>query len=149
MAGSVAVTAPAHLRFPTVSLRWRRAFFVEVPICVGTAAYWLLAPGDYVARAYGVAAADVAHAGALRQLAFVLATLLGWTYGRWLLSGLVELRPFRYLQEGLALGDALIIAGAASAAARGEMAPGLAAGQMAPAALWLAVRAAFLWRTRG
>lgn len=143
------MTAPLRTRFPTVSRRWRRAFFVEVPICVGTAAYWLLAPGDYLSRAYGVAATDPGHVGALRQLAFVLASLLGWTYGRWLTSGVVELRPFRYLQEGLALGDVLIVGGALFALVRGEMSPALAAGQMAPASFWLAVRASFLWQTRG
>lgn len=144
MACAVAVSSAA----PTLSRGWTRAFLVEVPICLGTAAYWLLAPGHYVAQAYGAPAADLAHTGLLRQLAFVLASLLGWTYGRWLLSGAVELRPFRYLQEGLALGDVFIIAGAAFAASRGEMAPALAAGQMAPAAFWLAVRVVFLWRPR-
>jgi hypothetical protein len=133
---------------PTIDRFWRRFFLVEIPICFATGAYWLVAPGHYVQQTYGVAAPDAAHEGLTRQLAFVLLTVLVWTYGRWLASGRVELRPFRLLQEGLALGDVLIIAGAAHAASTSAMSPAMALAQSAPAAFWLAVRVVFLVRTQ-
>jgi hypothetical protein len=61
-----------------------------------------------------------------------------------LLGGAIELRPFRYFQEGLALGDVLIIAGAVHAAAVGQLEGAAAVAQIIPAALWLAVRVVFL-----
>lgn len=125
---------------------WRWLFLIEVPICLATAGFWLLAPEQYVAQAYGVEAGDVAHVGLLRQLAFVLLSILVWFYGRWLLSGTVEVRPFRYLQEGLALGDVFIIGGAIFAAASGELDVAMAVAQIIPAGVWLAVRVVFLQR---
>jgi hypothetical protein len=108
--------------------------------------FWLLAPEQYLSQAYGVTVGDRAHIGLLRQLAFMLLTILGWFYGRWLLSEAVELRPFRYLQEGLALGDVLIIGGAIYAATVGQLEAAAAVAQIIPAALWLAVRVVFLIR---
>ncbi len=129
-----------------VEHRWRWLFLIEVPICLATAGFWLLAPNQYVSSAYGVDAGDLAHIGLLRQLAFVLVSMLGWFYGRWLLSGSVELRPFRFLQEGLALGDMFIIAGAIYATTTGELDASMAVAQMVPAGIWLAVRVVFLLR---
>src|SRR5262249_15262092 len=99
-------------RMPQVDRFWRRLFLVEIPICVATSAYWALAPADFVTRTFGVAAVDGAHLALVRQLAGVVFSLLAWTYGRWLLSGSVELRPFRFLQEGLALGDVFLVVAA-------------------------------------
>jgi hypothetical protein len=130
-----------------VSDRWRRAFLVEVPICLVTAGYWLFAPAQYLSQAYAVEA-DLAHAAVLRQLGFVLLSILVWFYGRWLLSGRVELRPFRYLQEGLALGDVFIIGAAVHALAVGQLGADMALAQIIPAGLWLAVRVVFLIRYR-
>lgn len=129
-----------------VSTRWRRVFLVEIPICLATAGYWLLAPAHYLSQAYAIEA-DPTHAAVLRQLAFVLLSMLVWFYGRWLLSGRVELRPFRYLQEGLALGDLFIIGAAVHALVVGQLGASMALAQIIPAGLWLAVRVIFLTMT--
>lgn len=128
----------------SISRTWRWIFFIEVPLCVAVGGFWLLAPEQYLSQAYGVEVGDRAHVGLLRQLAFTVLTILGWFYGRWLLGGPIELRPFRYFQEGLALGDVLIIANAVHAAAVGQLEGKAAVAQIIPAALWLAVRVVFL-----
>src|SRR5262245_49444642 len=124
--------------------RWRWLFLVEVPICFGTAAYWLMAPEHFLQMTFSARSADAVHAALVVQLAGVLFSILVWTYGRWLLSGRVELRPFRMFQEGLALGDVFLVAEAIGFERR---TPALN-GQIAMASFWLVVRLFFLWSTR-
>ena len=129
------------------STRWRILFFIEIPICLGTAVYWLLTPGHFVGTTWGIDA-DAAHVGLSRQLAFVLLSILVWFYARMLLDPRTSLRTFRLFQEGLLLGDVLIILGAVVGASRGEMRSVMALAQAVPAALWGIVRVVFLVRTR-
>ena len=71
-----------------------------------------------------------------------------WTYGRWIFSGRVELRPFRYLQEGLLLGDVfLVVEGLVALGLPGAW-TAAALGQIGMAALWGGVRIVFLARNR-
>lgn len=132
---------------PLVSVGWRRTFAVEVPICLATAAFWLFAPGDFTALAFGVPGSPGVNL-LVWQLAGVLVSILGWTYGRWLFSGQVELRPFRFLQEGLLLGDVFLVAEGFVALGLPGASPASAAAQIFLATFWGAVRVVFLWRTR-
>lgn len=126
---------------------WRNTFLLEVPICLGTAAYWLFGGAQFIQQTWGIAA-DAAHLGLLRMQAGVIVSLLVWFYGRWLLAGVRDLRGFRLFQEGLAVGDVFIVAGAAYAASRGEISAAMAWAQIVPAVIWLVVRVVFLWRVR-
>lgn len=134
-----------QLTTPLVPDRWRWLFAVEVPICFATAAWWVLAPGDFLALSFGVAPSPGAVL-LVRQLAGVLFSLLVWTYGRWLFSGRVELRPFRFLQEGLLFGDVFLVLEGLVAFGLPGASPAAALGQIGMAALWGIVRIVFLAR---
>jgi hypothetical protein len=77
----------------------------------------------------------------------VVASVFVWFYGRWLLSPRVELAPFRWLQEGMALGDVALIALAVKLAEAPGASRGAAAAQALMAGGWLVVRTVFLLRT--
>lgn len=126
---------------------WRRVFLLEVPICLASALYWLACPDQALATIHGIAHADPVHVSLLAQLAFVVLAVFVWFYGRWLGSGRVQLRPFRYLQEGLILSDGLLIWAAIASLDAGAMQAGPAAGQITMAGAWLAIRVAFLITT--
>lgn len=120
-----------------------------MPICSITALYWIVTPGAALEALYGVEAPDAVHASLLAQLAFVVLAVFVWFYGRWLLSGRVALRPFRYLQEGMGMSDAMLIWAAFDGVARGAIQPAAGAAQAIMAAIWLGVRVVFLATTAG
>ncbi|MFV8749516.1 hypothetical protein ACNOYE_03070 [Nannocystaceae bacterium ST9] len=128
----------------TLGNRWKRVFLLEVPICLATALFWLFAPFAALRSIHGLEHADAVHAGLLAQIAFVVLAMFVWFYARWLLGGPVALRPFRYLQEGMCLSDALLIWLALASVENGSMLLGPAIGQAGMAGLWLIVRVAFL-----
>jgi hypothetical protein len=68
-----------------------------------------------------------------------------WLLGR----GDIQLRPFRYLQEGFAIGDVVLIAAAVYCLRSRTGTPALWMTQAAMAGLWLAARVVFLARERG
>jgi hypothetical protein len=131
----------------TLSRGFRALFLIEIPICLGTAGYWLFG-GEHYVRTTWALSADAGHHGLLRLQAGMLVSLLVWFYGRWLLAGVRELGVFRWFQEGLALGDVFLIAGAAYAGVRGEMSTAMSLAQAIPALIWFFVRVVFLVHTR-
>jgi hypothetical protein len=69
----------------------------------------------------------------MTQLTAVVFSMVVWFSGRWLLGrGDIQLRPFRYLQDGFAIGDVVLIAIAAHCLATRTGTPAL---WMAQAAL--------------
>ncbi|HEY0706703.1 MAG TPA: hypothetical protein VGG33_07900 [Polyangia bacterium] len=129
----------------SVSRNWRRLFCLEIPLTFGACAYWAFAARTHLEAAFGAGTASGPALALLSQLTAVVFTLVVWFYGRWLFSpGSIALRPFRYLQEGFALGDvALILLALQSLRDRtGESAVWIA--QAGMAALWLALRLVFL-----
>lgn len=127
---------------------WRWVFVVEVPLTLATGVYWLALTEQFVETMFGAGAACDASIALVVQLACVVLSLVVWFYGRWLLSGRVELRPFRYLQEGFALGDVALVALALGALRDGTGEAAAWSAQAGMAGLWLAVRIVFLARTR-
>lgn len=134
---------------PAISPRWRNVFRLEIPICAGTVAYWILAPDHYVRRMFGGdVALDMGHRYLVLQAASTVLTLLVWFYGRVLFAASIDLRTFRYLQEGMALGDAGILALSAYLAIAARPDPGTLIAQVFMAALWGGIRVVFLWTHR-
>lgn len=131
-----------------VGRSWRRVFLLEIPICAGSVLYWVGLPDVALRTIHGLDAPDPVHASLLAQLGFVVLAVFVWFYARWLLSGRVALRPFRYFQEGASLSDALLIWAAFDGLAREALMllPGLAQATMAT--LWLGIRVVFLVSTR-
>jgi hypothetical protein len=147
----------AFLRAPTeadtsprdgvVPPRWRKVFIVELPLTLGACAYWALAGAAHLETTFGAGAATAAASSLLAQLTAVVFSLVVWFYGRWLLSrGDIPLRPFRYLQEGFAIGDVALIWVAADSLMKGLGSPAVWIAQATMAAVWLAIRVAFLVR---
>jgi hypothetical protein len=133
-----------------VSRRWRRIFAIELPLTAGACLYWTVTPTAHVEAMFGAGAATPAALLVLAQLTAVVFSLVVWFYGRWLLGrGDVQLRPFRYLQEGFAIGDIVLIAMAAYCLWTRAGTPGLWIAQGAVAGAWLATRLVFLARARG
>lgn len=130
-----------------LSRAWRGLFLIEIPICFGTAAYWIVGGGHYVRETWALSA-DAGHLGLLRMQAGMLLSILVWFYGRWLTAGVRDLAAFRLFQEGLALGDVLIVLGVVFAVTRAEISLKMGLAQAVPAMLWLSVRVVFLLRTR-
>jgi hypothetical protein len=131
-----------------LSPRWRAVFRLEIPICAATVAYWIIAPEHYAQKMFGEAALDAGHRYLVLQVASTVSTLLVWFYGRVLFARTIDLRTFRYLQEGMALGDAGILALSAYLAATARPDPGTLIAQVFMAALWGGIRVAFLWTHR-
>jgi hypothetical protein len=125
---------------------WRIVFAIEIPICLGTCLLWLLAPAQYLGGFLGKRPHDVADYLLLQQSSALVFSMFVYFYGRILLSGRVDLRTFRYLQEAMALGDVIALAAAWMAHAYLTPQPGLLVAQTAMAALWLGIRVLFLIR---
>jgi hypothetical protein len=130
--------------------RWRRVFAIELPLTAGACLYWTVAAPAHLETLFGPGTASPAALILLAQLAAVVFSLVVWFYGRWLLGrGDIQLRPFRYLQEGFAIGDVILIAVAAHCLWTGAGTPAPWLAQAGMAGLWLAVRVVFLVRERG
>ena len=129
---------------PHISRRWRAVFRLEVPICAATVAYWIVAPEHYAHRMFGDVAFDGGHRYLVLQAASTVLTLLVWFYGRVLFARSIDLRTFRYLQEGMALGDAGILALSAYLAIAGHPDRATLIAQVFMAALWGSIRVVFL-----
>jgi hypothetical protein len=115
---------------------------------MATVAYWIIAPDEYARQMFGDTAINPGHRYLVWQTASVVATMLVWFYGRVLFAPSIELRTFRYLQEGMALGDAGILALSAYLALAARPHPGMLTMQVFMAALWGGIRVVFLWRHR-
>jgi hypothetical protein len=126
--------------------RWRIVFAVEIPICLGTCLLWLLAPAQYLGGFLGKRPHDVADYLLLQQSSALVFSMFVYFYGRILLSGRVDVRTFRYLQEAMALGDVIVLATTWAAHAYLAPRPDLLVAQTAMAALWLGIRVLFLIR---
>lgn len=131
-----------------ISRRWRAVFRVEVPICAATVAYWILLPDHYARTLFGDVMPDAGHRYLVLQAASTVGTLLVWFYGRVLFAPSIDLRTFRYLQEGMALGDAGILALSAYVVRVAHPDPGALIAQVLMAALWGTIRVVFLWSHR-
>ena len=125
---------------------WRIVFAVEIPICLGTCLLWLLAPAEYLSGFLGKRPHDVADYLLLQQSTAVVFSMFVYFYGRVLLSGRVDLRTFRYLQEAMALGDVIVLVATWAAHAYLAPRPDVLFAQTAMAALWLGIRVLFLIR---
>ena len=97
---------------------------------------------------FGDVALDAGHRYLVLQAGSTVLTLLVWSYGRVLFAPSIDLRTFRYLQEGMALGDAGILALSAYAAIFARPDPGTLMAQVFMAALWGGIRVRFLWSHR-
>ena len=91
---------------------------------------------------------DTGHHYLVLQGASTVATLFVWFYGRVLFAPSIDLRTFRYLQEGMALGDAGILTLSAYAALAARPDPDTLIAQVAMASVWGAIRVWFLWTHR-
>lgn len=132
----------------SISARWRAIFRIEIPICAATVVYWIVAPEHYVSHLFGDGSIDTARRYLVLQAASTVATLLVWFYGRVLFAPTIDLGTFRYLQEGMALGDLGILALSAYLAAAGHPDPSTLIAQIVMAALWGSLRIVFLWTHR-
>jgi len=128
---------------PSVSARWRAVFRIEIPICAATVVYGVVAPEHYVWKMFGITA-DTGHRYLVFQAASTVSTLLVWFYGRVLFAPSIDLRTFRYLQEGMAIGDLGILALSAYLAIEGHPDPATLVAQVVLAGLWGGLRVAFL-----
>jgi hypothetical protein len=126
---------------------WRRLFFVELPLTLGTVIYWLLQPLDYLHRTLGPAASEQ-DVPLLMLYAGVVFTLVFWFYARLLLRPTVHLPTFRLYQEALLLGDAWIVAAGAWILTKGLGPPDTTGAAMAMASVWGVLRVIFLTRVR-
>ena len=139
------VSAPQPPPEGTLPRTWRRIFAIEIPLTLGACAYWAFSPGAHLGAAFGAGVAGPAAHSLLTQLTAVVFSLVVWFYGRWLFtSGAIALRPFRYLQEGFALGDVGLIVMAVQQLLQGVGTPAVWIAQAVMAALWLMVRIVFL-----
>jgi hypothetical protein len=129
----------------SVSARWRAIFRIEIPICAATVVYWIVAPEHYVRKMFGDVPIDVGHRYLVLQAASTVATLLVWFYGRVLFAPSIDLRTFRYLQEGMAIGDLGILALSGYLAIAGHPDPATLVAQVIMATLWGGLRIVFLW----
>ena len=140
---------PASGSTAVVPRNWRRLFLAEIPLTLGTCVYWAAATEGYIQTMFGEGGASAATFALQGQLTGVVFSLVVWFYGRWLLSaGDIHLRPFRYLQEGFAVGDVFLILGAVRFLAAGAATPGPWVAQAVTAGLWLSARVVFLVRCR-
>ena len=141
--------SPASGSTATLPRAWRRLFLAEIPLTLGTCVYWAAATEGYLQTLFGAGGASAASFALQSQLTGVVFSLVVWFYGRWLLSaGDIHLRPFRYLQEGFAIGDVFLIVGAIRFLAKGAETPAPWVAQAVMAGLWLAARVVFLVRCR-
>jgi len=143
--GLPTVTEP---RPPSMSARWRAIFRIEIPICAATVVYWIVAPEHYVRKMFGDIPFDTGHRYLVLHVASTVSTLLVWFYGRVLFAPSIDLRTFRYLQEGMAIGDLGIRALSAYLATTGHPDPGALIAQIVMATLWGGLRIVFLWTHR-
>jgi hypothetical protein len=124
---------------------WWWLFLVELPLVAGTLVYWIVAPGDYLESTLGVAP-SVQTTYLLHLYAGTVGSLALYFYARVLLSRPIELRTFRYLQEGFLIGDVAIVGlGLANLGVEG-LDPGKVWAQITLAAVWGAIRVVFLAR---
>lgn len=138
------MTPPAEL-----SRGWRTFFRLELPLCLVTVSYWLVAPEHFLRGLVGPFAFDVAHRYLLLQAAATVTSFLLWFYGRVLFSPRIHLPTFRLLQEAMALGDVGVLAISGYLAFAARPTPSILAGQIALAAFFGGARVVFLVRTRG
>lgn len=110
--------------------------------------YWIVAPEHYVRKMFGDVHVDAGHRYLVFQAASTVATLLVWFYGRVLFAPAIDLRTFRYLQEGMAIGDLAILGLSAYLAIAGNPDPATLVAQVIMASLWGGLRIAFLWTHR-
>jgi len=130
-----------------ISNRWRAIFRIEIPIVLATGVYWIVAPEHYTRMMFGVTA-DVGHHYLVLQSASTVLTLLVWFYARVLFAPSIDLRTFRYLQEGMALGDLGILGLSVYLALAAHPDVGMLVSQVFMAALWGSIRIVFLWTHR-
>jgi hypothetical protein len=126
---------------------WRLLFAVELPLVAGTLLYWLAAPDDYLETAIGVSSPGAPERLLLRLYAGTVGALVFGFYAWLLAQRRLHLPSFYAFQWALAAGDLAIIAASLGywASAGGRAALAL---QIAMAALWGALRVAFLLTRR-
>lgn len=131
-----------------ISPRWLGIFRLEIPLCAVTVAYWLLAPDHYLERMFGSAGVDASERYLLWQAGSAVLSMFVWFYGRVLFSRTVHLRTFRFLQEGMTIGDLGVLALSAYLAVVGRPDTGMLVSQVVLAAFWGCLRVVFLLQHR-
>lgn len=131
----------------TLPRGWWWTFIIELPLVAGTLVYWFAAPGAYLESTLGVTPSPQTTY-LLHLYGGTVGSLVFYFYARVLLFRPIELRTFRYLQEGLLLGDvAIVVLGLANLDAAGVV-PSMAWTQIGVAGFWGLVRVVFLVRVR-
>lgn len=125
---------------------WRRLFQVELPLVLGTLAYWVLAPGSYLSGVLAVAAPESGVRYLLELYAGSVGSLVLYAYARLLFTQKVHLPSFRIFQEGLLVGDIAVVAVSVQMLAEAIVPSGPAAAQLVMALGWGLVRVVFLMR---
>jgi hypothetical protein len=125
---------------------WKIVFRIEIVICLATAAYWAIAPDAYL-RALLV---DPPASSTTRYLTIQSAGLLACAWG-YLYARLLHARPFQAeafarLQEAMAIGDVIVLVVSLVSSRELRFHESVWAAQIAMAALWLAIRLAYLAR---
>lgn len=127
---------------------WWRLFAVELPLVAGTVGYAVAAPRSFAAAAFGIEHLDAHVHTLLLSYASVVATAVGWFYGRLLFAPRIDLPTFRRYQEALLIGDVGVVALWSWSLAVGAAHGPSPIGGIAMATFWGAVRVVFLRRVR-
>jgi hypothetical protein len=127
---------------------WWCLFVVELPLIAGTIVYLLAAPRAFALGAFGIEQLDAPVHTLLLSYASVVATAVGWFYGRLLLAPRIDLPTFRRYQEALLLGDLGVAAIWSWSLAVGAAHGAAPIAGLVMATFWGAIRVVFLFRVR-
>lgn len=125
---------------------WRAVFALEIVICAATCVIWTLAPGAFLEGLFGIDPVDARARLLLSMTANVVACAYVYLYARLLFDRPFSLRPFRRLQEAMAIGDVVVLVTSALEAAWLSPQPTLLGAQVGMAAIWLGIRVTWLVR---
>ena len=127
---------------------WRRVFWVELPIVALTVLYWIVDPHGFLKQTFAIDPAPQGAVFLLWAYAAAVFTLVFYFYARMLYFPVVHVPTFRAYQEGLLLGDVLIVIIYAWAALSGTVNAATAWASVGMAMFWGTVRVVFLVRTK-
>ena len=127
---------------------WRVTFVVELPLVLGTLAFWLAAPATYLRDTVGIAAPGAAEILLLRLYAGTVGSLVFGFYAWLLAQKAVHVATFRAFQASLGLGDVAIVLASLAAWSDSERHDMLGI-QIGMATLWGIIRLVFLIRRPG
>lgn len=130
-----------------ISRFWRTVFTVEIFVCLATVGFWAVAPQPFLRDLYGLESKGAYHL--LMQSANVIFCVYVYFYTRILTARPFDARAFRWLQEAMAIGDVIILATTPLLVRDVNPPAALVAAQAGMAGLWLSIRLAYLYASRG